>query len=221
VHHALAIVIGIGLLDSANPATLVPALYLAAGPNGVKGVAGFLAGFAAANLALGVVLALGPGDAIKRHIPHAGDHTKHVIELAAGGFLLVVAAALWWQRHRVSHHVAAGTKHLDRNSVLLGAGIAVVEIPTAVPYFAAIAVVVGSGERAATQVLLLAVFNLCFLLPVIVLLGLRTLAGERSRAWLFRLRGRLDAWLATLAPALVAVVGLALVVFGGVGLLRE
>ena len=221
MHHALAIVIGIGLLDSANPATVVPALYLAAGPNGVKSVAGFLAGFAAANMALGVVLALGPGEAIKRHIPHAGDHTRHVVELAAGGLLLVVAAALWWQRHRVSHHVAAGTKHLDRNSLLLGAGIAVVEIPTAVPYFAAIAVIVGSGERAATEVLLLAVFNLCFLLPVIVLLGLRMLAGERSRAWLFRLRGRIDAWLATLAPALVAVVGLVLFVTGAVGLLRE
>jgi cytochrome c biogenesis protein CcdA len=221
VPHALAIVIGIGLLDSANPATLVPALYLAAGASGVKSVAGFLAGFAAANMALGVVLALGPGEAIKSHIPHASDHTKHAIELAAGGFLLVVAAALWWQRHRVSHHVAAGTKHLDRNSLLLGAGIAVVEIPTAVPYFAAIAVVVGSGERAATQVLLLAVFNLCFLLPVIVLLGLRMLAGERSRAWLFRLRGRIDAWLATLAPALVAVVGVGLVAIGGLGLLRD
>jgi cytochrome c biogenesis protein CcdA len=221
MQHALALVIGIGLLDAANPATVVPALYLAAGPNGVKSVAGFLAGFAAANMALGVLLTLGPGEAIKRHIPHAGDHTKHAIELAAGGLLLIVAAALWWQRHRVSHQVAAGTKHLDRNSLLLGAGIAVVEIPTAVPYFAAIAVIVGSGQRAATEVLLLAIFNLCFLLPVIVLLGLRMLAGERSRAWLFRLRGRIDAWLATLAPALVAVVGLALVVVGGVGLLRD
>jgi len=221
VQHALALVIGIGLLDSANPATLVPALYLAAGPSGVKSLAGFLVGFATANMALGVLLALGPGEAIKRHIPHTGDHTKHVIELAAGGFLLFVAAALWWQRHRVSHHVAAGTKHLDRNSVLLGAGIAVVEIPTAVPYFAAIAVVVGSGQPAANEVLLLAVFNLCFLLPVIVLLGLRMLAGERSRAWLFRLRARIDAWLATLAPALVAIVGLVLVAVGAVGLLQE
>src|SRR5215831_5203458 len=86
VQHALAIVIGIGVLDSANPSTIVPALYLAAGPNGVKSVAGFLVGFAGANMALGVVLALGPGEAIKRHLPHAGDHTKHVVELAAGGF---------------------------------------------------------------------------------------------------------------------------------------
>lgn len=221
MQQTLAIVIGIGLLDSANPATVVPALYLAAGPNGVKSVAGFLVGFAAANMALGVVLALGPGEAIKRHLPHAGEHVKHLIELGLGGLLLVVAAALWWQRGRVSHHVAAGTKHLDRNALLLGAGIAVLEFPTALPYFAAIAVVVGSGQRPASQVLLLAVFNLCFLLPVLVLLGLRMLAGERSRAWLFRMRGRVDAWLATLAPALVAIVGVVLVGIGTVGLLRE
>src|SRR5262249_25671353 len=106
-----------------------------------------------------------------------------------------------------------------RNSVLLGAGIAVVEIPTALPYFAAIAVIVGSELPAASQVLLLAVFNLCFLLPVIALLGLRTLAGERSRAWLFRVRGRVDAWLATLAPVLVALVGVVLVAMGAAGIL--
>jgi cytochrome c biogenesis protein CcdA len=221
VQHALAIVIGIGLLDAANPATLVPALYLATGPNGVKSLAGFLAGFGAANLALGVAIALGPGGAIKRHVPHVGEHTKHLLELGAGGLLLVVAAALWWQRHRVSHQVTRGTQHLDRNALVLGAGIAVVEIPTALPYFAAIAVVVGSGAHAAGQVLLLAVFNLCFLLPVLVLLGLRMLAGERARAWLFRLRGRIDGWLASLAPALVAVIGLVLVSLGAVGLLRE
>ncbi len=218
--HALAIVIGIGLLDSANPATIVPGLYLAAGPNGVKSLAGFLAGFAAANLALGIAIALGPGEAIKRHIPHAGDHSRHLLELTAGLLLLLVAAALWWQRERVSHQVTAGTKHLDRNSLLLGAGLAIVEIPTAVPYFAAIAVVVASGQRASMQIVLLAAFNLVLLLPVIVLLGLRMLAGERSRAWLFRLRGKIDAWLATLAPALVAVVGLVLLALGAVGLLR-
>ena len=61
VQHALAIVIGIGLVDSANPATIVPALYLAAGPNGVKSLAGFIAGFAAANLALGVADRARPG----------------------------------------------------------------------------------------------------------------------------------------------------------------
>jgi cytochrome c biogenesis protein CcdA len=219
VQHALAIVIGIGLLDSANPSTIVPALYLAAGPNGVKTVAGFLLGFATANMALGVVLTLGPGEAIKSHLPHAGEHTRHLIELDAGAALLVIAAALWWQRTRVSQHVATGTKHLDRNAVLLGAGIAVVEIPTALPYFAAIAVIVGSELPAPSEVLLLAVFNLCFLLPVIALLVLRALAGERSRAWLFRVRGRVDAWLSTLAPVLVAIVGLVLVLIGAAGLL--
>jgi cytochrome c biogenesis protein CcdA len=221
VLHALVIVIGLGLVDSLNPATIVPALYLAAGPNGVKSVAGFLTGFGLTNLALGVLIALGPGKAIKDHLPHTGDHTKHLIEISVGGALLVVAAALWWQRSHVAKHVAAGTKHLDRNSLLLGAGIAVVELPTALPYFAAIAAVVGSGQSAAAQVGLLAVFNVCFLLPVFALLVLRALAGERSRAWLFRLRGKVDAWLATLAPILVALLGVALIAVGLIGLVRE
>lgn len=221
MQHALAIVAGIAVVDSANPATIVPALYLAAGPNGVKSLAGFLIGFVGANLALGAAIVLGPGQAIKNHIPHASDHTRYLIELTVGGLILLAAAALWWQRERVSHQVAAGTKHLDRNSILLGAGIAVVEIPTALPYFAAIAVIVASREPVLTQVLLLAVFNLFFVLPVIVLLVLRAFAGERSQAWLLRMRGKIDGWLATLAPALVAAVGLVLVAIGAFGLLRE
>jgi cytochrome c biogenesis protein CcdA len=221
MQHALAIVVGIGLVDSANPATIVPALYLAAGPGAVKSLAGFLAGVFVTNLALGVLIALGPGEAVRRHIPHAGAHTRHLLELTAGGLLLIVAAVLWWQRGRLSRHIASGTKHLDRNSLLLGAGIAVVELPTALPYFAAIAVVVGSGQSAANQVLLLAVFNACFLLPVAAMLGLRMLAGERSAAWLARVRAHVDRWLATLAPGLVALAGLALIAVGTIGLLRE
>jgi hypothetical protein len=221
VQHALAIVIGIGLVDCANPATIVPALYLAAGNSAVKSLAGFLAGFFVTNLALGALIALGPGEAVKRHVPHAGAHTRHLIELTAGGLLLVVAAALWWQRDRMSRHIAAGTKHLDRNSLLLGAGIAVVELPTALPYFAAIAVVVDSGQPAGNQVLLLAIFNVFFLLPVATILGLRMLAGERSVAWLARMRAHVDRWLATLAPGLIGLAGLALIAVGAVGLFRE
>ncbi len=221
MQHLLVVVIGIGLVDSANPATIAPAFYLAAGPGGAKSLVGFIAGVFLTNLAAGVLIALGPGEAIMSIVPHPGPHAKHLLELTAGGVLLVLAIVLWVQRKRVAHHVSKGGEKMDRSSFLVGAGLVLVELPTAIPYFAVIAAVIGSGKPAVAQVLLLVIFNLCFILPLLAALAFRLLAGERARAWLGRARGSVDEFLAKLAPGLVLLVALALIAFGLVGLLRE
>src|SRR5689334_19451946 len=103
MNHLLAVVIGVGLVDSANPSTIVPALYLAAGRHAVKSLAGFTAGIFTANLVAGVIVALGPGKAIMAALPHPGEHARHLVELAAGGLALLLALVLWLQRERVAH----------------------------------------------------------------------------------------------------------------------
>jgi cytochrome c biogenesis protein CcdA len=117
--------------------------------------------------------------------------------------------------------VTTNAEKVDRNALVFGAGIVLVELPTAIPYFAVIATVVGSDRAAATQVVLLAIFNLCFVLPLLGILALRTLAGERALGLLERIRARVDRWLATLAPGLVLLVGLVLVGIGAYGLLTD
>jgi cytochrome c biogenesis protein CcdA len=213
VGHLLAIVIGVGLADSLNPSTIAPGLYLATGREPSRSLAGFIAGVFVVNFALGVLLALGPGQIVMDHVPHPTDHAKHVIEVSAGGFLLVVAAALWIKRSSLAGHVT-NTERLQRSSLYLGGGIALVEFPTALPYFAAIAAVVGSGKSIPTEVILLAIFNLCFVLPLVAIFVLRTFAGDRTQALLTRARTRVDGWLATLVPGIVALIGLALVAVG-------
>jgi cytochrome c biogenesis protein CcdA len=218
--HLLAIVIGVGLADSLNPSTIAPALYLATGRDHARSLAGFIAGVFFVNFGLGVLLALGPGRVVMDHVPHPTDHAKHLIEISAGSFLLVVAAALWIKRSSIARHVT-NTDRLQRSSLYLGAGIALVEFPTALPYFAAIAAVVGSGERLLTQVVLLAIFNLCFVVPLLAIFGLRTFAGERTQGLLTRARTRVDGWLATLVPGIVAVIGVALIAIGVWGIYTD
>ncbi len=221
MEHLLAIVIGVGIVDAANPSTIAPALYLAAGKDARRGLAGFIVGVFVTNLAAGVLLALGPGQAIMAAVPRPGDQTRHIIELTAGGLIVLLAAVLWLQRSRVAQHVTANTARIDRSSLLLGAGIVVVEFPTAVPYFAAIAAVVDSGKPIPTQVVLLVIFNVCFVLPLLVILALRAFAGERARGWLERARSGIDRWLATLVPGLVLLVGLVLIAIGAYGLITD
>jgi cytochrome c biogenesis protein CcdA len=220
VEHLLAIVIGVGIVDSANPSTIAPALYLASGREPGKSLAGFIVGVFSVNLILGVLLALGPGKAVMDHVPHPGDHARHLIEIASGGLLVVVAVALWVKRATVAGHVTNADR-LHRSSLYLGAGIALVEFPTALPYFAVIAAVVDSGRGIPTQVVLLAIFNLCFVLPLLAIAGLRTLAGERAQALINRARRSIDRWLATLVPGLVLLIGLVLIAIGVYGILTD
>jgi cytochrome c biogenesis protein CcdA len=214
VEHLLALVIGVGLVDSLNPTTLVPGLYLAAGKNPAKALGGFIAGFFATNLVAGVLVALGPGKYLLDLFPHPGTNAKHLIEITVGGVLIVLAGILWVKRHSVAKHVS-NTDRLQRSSLVVGAGIAIVEFPTAIPYLAVIAAIVESGRGIPTQVVLLAIFNFCFLLPLFAILGLRVLAGERARGWLERMKAGVDRFLATLVPGIVLVAGLVLI---GIGL---
>ena len=216
--HLLAIVVGVGLADSVNPTTVAPALYLAGGQHAVRSLGQFLAGFFVTNLAAGVLIALGPGKAIMSALPRPGGHALHLIEIAAGGVLIGAGIVLWLQRERVARHVTAGAARFDRSALLVGAGLAIVELPTAIPYLAIIAAVVGSGHGALTQVALLAIFNVCFLLPVLLILGACALGGRRASRYLVRMRGTIDRLLGLAAPVLVLLVGLALLGVGLAGL---
>jgi cytochrome c biogenesis protein CcdA len=197
----------------------VPGIYLAAGKNPVRALGGFIVGFFAVNLAAGVLVALGPGKYLLDLFPHPGENAKHWIEISVGGVLLIVAAILWVKRESVAGHVS-NTDRLQRSSIVVGAGLAIVEFPTALPYIAVIAAVVESGHGIPTQVILLAIFNFFFLLPLFAILGARGLAGDRARGWLERMKAGVDRFLATLVPGIVLLAGLVLIGIGLWGIAR-
>jgi cytochrome c biogenesis protein CcdA len=217
--HLLALVLLIGIVDSANPSTVAPALYLAAGDMAIRSLSGFIAGVFLVNLAGGILLALGPGQAILALVPHPGHELRNLIELCLGGGLFVVAAGLWLARRRVARRLTGKHERMHRSSALVGAGIMVVELPTAVPYFAVIAAVVDSGRDVVTQIGLLAAFNAAYIAPLVAILGVRSLARDDAQQVLERLRAGLDRRLAEVIPALVLVAAIALTAVGVAGVL--
>src|SRR5207253_493017 len=101
----------------------------------------FTAGIFAVSLVGGLVLTFGPGQVLIDAVPHPGKRLEHTIELICGITALLIALALWLLRRRLSGHVHAKSQQVERSSLLLGAGIMLVELPTAFPYFAAIAAI--------------------------------------------------------------------------------
>jgi cytochrome c biogenesis protein CcdA len=218
VFALIALVVSIGAADALNPSTLAPALFYAIGPHARRDVTEFTLGVFVVSLAGGLALTFGPGQALLKLVSKPSPHTVHVIELVAGGAALPAAALLWHARAHVAARLARRKQATGRSALLLGASIMAIELPTAVPYFAAIAAIAGSGHRDSTQIFLLLLYNAAFVAPLVVLIVVLALAGARGAEFAARARLRLDLWAPRIAPAALVVAAAVLITLGVIGL---
>ncbi|HWK16095.1 MAG TPA: GAP family protein [Solirubrobacteraceae bacterium] len=214
----VGLVVSIGLADSLNPSTIAPALYLASGDHPRSHVFEFTLAVFLVSLAGGAVVALGPGQLLLAALPHPGHTVRYIFEIVAGVAMLIGAAVLWWHRDRLSSRELPAAKAEGKSSAVLGATITVVELPTAFPYFAVIAAIVGAGLGPARALILLVLFNVCFILPLIGILLTLTFAGSRADQLLGWGRNLLQAHWPAVLSILALVAGLFVTVLGITGL---
>jgi cytochrome c biogenesis protein CcdA len=210
----IGLVISIGLADSLNPSTIAVALYLATGERARGRVMEFTLGVFAVYFIGGAAVALGPGELLLSLVPHPSHTTRYVLEIVAGVAMIVAAGLLWFNRQRLARRPPPDLDPGRRASWVLGASITAVELPTAFPYFAAIAAIVGSGVGPFRQLFLLLLFNVCFVLPLLVIVGILTFGGSNTEQVITTFRNFLQrrwpvllAWLLLLAGVIVIVLG--------------
>jgi cytochrome c biogenesis protein CcdA len=132
--------------------------------------------------------------------------------------MLVAAALLWIKRDKLAERDPPGVDPKGRASWVLGASITVIELPTAFPYFAAIAAIVGSGAGPIRQLFYLLLFNVAFVLPLLVIIGVLTFGGDQTDRLILRVRNFLERrWPHVLAAVLLAA-GVIVIVLGLIGL---
>ena len=213
------IVLGVGLADSLNPSTVGPALYLATGRRAIARVALFALGVFSVNLVAGIVLALGPGRLLAHVIPSPGRTLRHALELAAGLVLLAIAVGLWTARDRLAGHQLPLREGGGGSALALGASIAALELPTAAPYLGVIAAIVAAGPSVPETIALLALFCGAFVAPLLAIIVVLLVAGERATPVLARCGAWLERRWPVVLAALLALVGAGLTVAGASGLL--
>jgi cytochrome c biogenesis protein CcdA len=215
----LGLVISIGLADSVNPSTIAPALYLAVGDRPRTRVIEFTIAVFVVYLAGGALIALGPGELLRTSLPHVHRTIRYIAEVVAGVLLVTAATVLWIRRDRLAARgMPRANPERKSSSLLLGATITAVELPTAFPYFAAIAAIAGSGLDPIRQLVLLVVFNVCFVLPLLAIVATLTFAGDRSERVLARCREFLERRWPQVLALLLLVIGVVAIVLGGTGL---
>lgn len=215
------LVLGIALVDGLNPSTIAPALVLAVRRRGVLLVALFTLGVFLPSLAAGVLVVVGPGQWLLDLLPEIGAHAKHLIEIGAGVALAALAGVLWIHRGRVASGMSREPPGGAAGAAGLGAGIILAELPTAVPYFAALAAIIGSSASLLAQLELVALFNVAFVLPLLVILGVRMLAGPRAGKLLELARGLLERYTGVVLPCAVGLLAVVLLVVGITGVVRD
>jgi cytochrome c biogenesis protein CcdA len=211
-------VVAIALPDCINPTLIGGQLFVATGQHPRRQTAAFALGAFTATFVFGLAIALGLGDVLLALVPNPGPTVKWSL-VDAAGVVLVVGGALIWIRRRALTRAQPDWRRWHGPAALIGVGIAGVELLTAFPYFAAIAMIVSSGVSDAAKVLLL--FNYCvvYSLPLITIAVVFAVLGERAD----RIVRPVGDWLFTHWPAIVgpltAVIGLALVAVGTAQLL--
>lgn len=216
----LVLMITIGLADSLNPSTIAPALYLAAHERPRTRLIEFTVAVFFVYLAGGAVVALGGGQIVRSVVPDFDirETVRYVGELVAGVLLIGAAVMIWRRRDRMVARGLPAAKPRRKSGLLLGASIMAVELPTAFPYFAAIAAIVGSGLGLVRELILLLAFNVCFVLPLLGIVLMLVIAGDRADERLGQVRRFLERRWPHLLFGLITLVGLVAILFGATGL---
>jgi threonine/homoserine/homoserine lactone efflux protein len=196
------LVVSIGIADSINPSTILPAMFLASRPNG-RGAGAFTTGVFIVYLAGGLVLVLGPGPALIGALRDAGPRFEHVTETGAGAVLLALAVVMLRSRgRRPRQREATDRMQTSRFAFVIGAGISAIELPTAFLYFGAVSAIINATTSLTARVALVVVYNVLFVLPLVLILGLRLVAGAQAD----RRLAAAATWLRTAAPVALATV---------------
>ncbi len=214
----IGLAVSIGLADSVNPSTIAPGLYLALGERPRAPLIQFTLAVLAVNFVGGAAIALGPGQALFALVPKPDATTRYIAETVAGAVMLVTAVVLWVRRKTLARRQLPSPGPKGKSALLLGLTISAVELPTALPYFAVIAAIVGSGFGPGRQLFLLALYNVAFVLPLILMILTVTIAPDRAGQILRRARDWLQRRWPPLLAGLALIVGLFVITLGITGL---
>ena len=206
----------LAVLDSINPSAIVVTLYLlsVAGSRALAQVAVYVGAIFITYLLLGVTMVLG----IESLLPSVGGvlsgRTGLVAQCIVGLVLLVYSLTASTNRQPASV-VARPSATTYAALVMLGVSVTAMELPTAIPYFAAIALISEAALPIRAWAPLLGLYNVIFVLPPIALLvGHLVLQGRLAEPYA-ALRQRLESgaretmlWVAGLVGGALFVTGM-------------
>jgi len=213
----------LAVVDSINPSAIVVTLYLlsTAGSRALAQVVVYIAAIFITYLLLGVLMVLG----IESLLPWVGGilrgRTGFIVQSVVGLVLLIYSLTARSANRDSSPAVARPSASTYAALVMLGVSVTAMELPTAMPYFAAIALISSAGLPLHVWAPLLGIYNVIFVLPPIALLVGHLVLQDRLAESYAALRQRLESGARETMLWVAGLVGGALFVTGVIELLAR
>ena len=215
-------VVAIALPDSLNPSLIAADLFLVSQPNPRRRTLAFVLAVWVVTFVFGLALALGLGDLILSFVPKPGAILKYELITGAGVVLVVGGLFVLLRRRSLAGGPSPSEKHAEQDEgtspILLGAGIGGLELLTAFPYFAAIAMIGGSSVSSANKLFLLILYCVVYTLPLIGIAAVCAVMGHRAAGVLKPVVDFVNRrWPVVVGPMAI-VIGIGITVFGAIRL---
>ena len=216
--------------DSLNPSAIAQQMLLQAMVKVKRHIWFFILGIGTANLAMGLAVYYGIAlwvsrllDGITRAYPLCVYGTAlgaGIICLAAGIRLIIRTGSGSAEKGENEEAEAASGAPAQLSPLslfLMGAAFCFVELTSAFPYFGFLAVLAGYGLSFPLVLLFVLIYDFMYVLPLILLyFGYNRLQGTTLIRRLEHVLGRVSAYI---IPAVVGILGIFLVCYGGSSLL--
>ena len=183
--------LALALVDSINPSAIVVTLFLLSRGRVPAQVVVYVAAIFLTYLTLGTLLMLGIDGLLLSLSPASGGRVALIAQIFIGLAMLLYAI-------RAPKTAAPSLRVEPRATTyaalaLLGVTVTTMELPTAMPYFGAIALLTSADLPVARWLPLLVVYNAIFVLPPVVFLVGHLAFGSQVDARYADLRKRLEA----------------------------
>jgi cytochrome c biogenesis protein CcdA len=223
VVQLLTVLTPIGLLDSTSiiPLCIVILVVLLSGPRPLVGSTALIAGVFAVYLACGLLVLLGLQTAFDQINTYAARlwasplTEELVVQVLLGICLCFFGLRMTRVRKERSERMVASGMSASQ-AMLAGAGLTIVGLPGAVPYFAAIDLTLRAELSLSQRVLALVYYNLVFVAPLFVIVGLSRMLGDRGQVVLEAVKRFFDRWGRRVVLVSMMALG-ALLVVDGIG----
>lgn len=206
--HLLISIGAIALIDSINPNAMAVQIYLLSTPKPVARAIAFIAGDFAASWIAGVLLSFGISQFIQRVFSKLGS-AIFILQFAIGAALLYLGFNL--HKFLPQPQTKRPKSLAPHSTFILGATIAFVEAPTALPYLAAIERITRANLELPQIMGAIAFYNLIFVLPLIALLSIYLTLRNRSSELLTKIHQFVTKWFPKIIKFILIGLGLWLI----------
>jgi cytochrome c biogenesis protein CcdA len=197
--------VAIAAVDSINPNTMAVQIYLLSFPKPISRTISFITGYFLASWLSGWLLTLGFTHLVAQIANNLGE-ALYFLQILLG-LVFALFGYYYNQFTSQSSPVDRPRSISPRQTFWLGFAITVVEIPTALPYFAAIERIVSARLESLEIAYALTLYNLVFILPLAVLLGIYFFLYQNATSALKTIHRAMNKWSPIVMRVLLLILG--------------